>query len=277
MSPRREACVIGHPVAHSRSPLIHGHWLALYGIDGVYRKAAVAPEDLAAFVASMPDRGTVGANVTVPHKEAMVSLCARLTPAAARVGSVNTIWFDGDTLCGDTTDGQGFIAALDQDAPGWDAAKTETAVVIGAGGAARAIVDALKRHGISDVVVASRTSSRSERLAQDLDCRWARPDTLSDALPTTGLLVNTTPAGMAGQPALDFDLSGLPAHAVVDDIVYVPRETPLLLAARARGLRTVGGLGMLLHQAVPGFAHWFGVRPEVTPALRALVEADIAG
>ncbi len=188
---------------------------------------------------------------------------------------MNTLWFEGDLLCGDSTDGEGFAAALDQDAPAWDDNKAE-AVVLGAGGAARAVVDALQQRGFARIVVASRTPARGLALAEALDCRWVSLDAVADELRAVTLLVNTTPAGMAGRAPLALPLAGLNAAAVVNDIVYVPRDTPLLQAARARGLRTVGGLGMLLHQAAPGFERWFGVRPDVTADLRTMIEADIA-
>ena len=269
------ACVIGWPVAHSRSPLIHNHWLARYGIEGSYEKVAVPPDDLAAFVAAMRPSGYIGGNVTVPHKEAMAALCQRLSPVARRTRSVNTIWFEQDELCGDSTDGAGFVAALDQAAPGWDGDRSR-AIVLGAGGAARAIVDVLQQRGFQSLVVASRTRARGMELTAAMGCQWSELDHAADDLFATSLLVNTTPAGMRGQEALDFDISRLGAKAVVSDIVYVPRETPLLRQARDQGQRVVGGLGMLLHQAVPGFERWFGIRPEVTPDLAALVEADIA-
>ena len=270
-----KAFVIGWPIDHSRSPLIHGFWLQHLGLAGSYEKVAVAPENLSDFVITMRERGFVGGNVTIPHKEAIVGLCDRLTPAAARLGAVNTVWFEGDALVGDTTDGIGFLSALDQDAPGWDI-EAGVAVVIGAGGAARAIVAALQQRGFKSIMVASRTASRAKALARRFDCVWCEMDLMQDGLAGSDLLVNTSPAGMKGQPALDLDLGELKPGAVVNDIVYVPRETPLLLRARMHDLRIVGGIGMLLHQAAPGFERWFGVRPEVTPALRTLVEADIA-
>ena len=269
------AFVVGWPIAHSRSPLIHGSWLDRNGIIGSYEKVAVAPDGLEGFVAELRAGVFAGGNVTIPHKAAAAVLCDRLTPTAARLGAVNTLWIRDGELWGDSTDGAGFLGALDQETPGWDFHKTR-AVVVGAGGAARAIVEALVGRGFFDVVVANRTLDRARTLTERLG---GRPETLAGLpglLAGCDLLVNATSAGMQGQPPLDLELSALPAHAVVDDIVYVPRETPLLLAAAARGLRTVGGLGMLLHQAAPGFARWFGVVPTVTADLRALVEADIA-
>ncbi len=271
----RHAGVVGWPIAHSRSPLIHRHWLARHGLAGTYEKIAVPPEELAVFVARLRSGDYVGGNVTIPHKEAVFALCDRLTPAAERLGAVNTLWMDGGELWGDSTDGAGFSSALDAEAEGWDVHKRR-AVVIGAGGAARAIVDALVARGFAEILVANRTLARAEALTQRLGGTSLPLEALPEALAGADLLVNTTSAGMHGQLPLDLDLAALPAHSVVDDIVYVPRETALLRAAAARGLRTVSGLGMLLHQAVPGFARWFGVTPAVTPELRALVEADIA-
>lgn len=271
----RHAGVIGWPIAHSRSPLIHRHWLARHGLAGTYEKIAVPPEELAVFVARLRSGDYVGGNVTIPHKEAVSALCDRLTPAAERLGAVNTLWMEGGELWGDSTDGAGFLGALDTEAEGWDVHKRR-AVVIGAGGAARAIVDALVARGFAEILVANRTLARAEVLTRRLGGTSLPLEALPEALAGADLLVNTTSAGMPGQPPLDLDLAALPLHAVVDDIVYVPRETALLHAAAARGLLTVGGLGMLLHQAAPGFARWFGVTPAVTSELRALVEADIA-
>ena len=275
MSGPPKACVVGWPIEHSRSPLIHGYWLRTMDLKGSYERIAVAPGDLAAFLALMPASGFVGGNMTIPHKEAAAAACAVLTPAAARLGAVNTLWWDEGTLHGDTTDGAGFCAALDAEAPGWDERRGR-AIVLGAGGAARAIVDALRIRGFADIVVANRTIDRAEALVERLGGRAAPVAAVPGLLGATELLVNATSAGMAGRRPLEIDLSSLPAHAVVDDIVYVPQITSLLRQATSRGLRTVGGLGMLLHQAVPGFARWFGARPVVTPELRRQVEADIA-
>ena len=269
----KHAGVIGWPIAHTRSPLIHRHWLVHHGVAGTYDKVAVEPDDLAAFVSSVRSGDYVGCNVTIPHKEAAAALCDRLTPAAQRLQAVNTLWTDGGELWGDSTDGAGFLGALDQEAQGWDA-HLGRAVVVGAGGAGRAVVAALVARGFADVIVANRARERAVALTQRLGGTPLAFAALPGALEGADLLVNTTSAGMDGQPPLDLDLSALPPHAVVDD-VYVPKETALLRAAAARGLRTVGGLGMLLHQAVPGFARWFGVTPEVTSALRALVEKDV--
>ncbi|MCK0206786.1 shikimate dehydrogenase [Starkeya koreensis] len=273
----RHAAVIGHPVAHSRSPLIHGYWLKQHGIDGEYGLRDVAPDAIEDFLADFPAAGLVGANVTVPHKEAAFRAAASRDPVAQALGAVNTLWLEDGRLHGANTDVYGFLANLDAAEPDWARALGE-AVVLGAGGAARAIVYGLISRGIDRVVVANRTRARAEALRHQfgpavLPVDWRD---LAGRLNGCRLLVNTTSLGMKGQPPLDIDLAALSPDALVTDIVYVPLETPLLKAAKARGLATVDGLGMLLHQAVPGFERWFGVRPQVTPELRALALADLA-
>ena len=270
------AFVCGHPIAHSRSPLIHGHWLRHHGIAGSYTAIDVEPGEFPAFLDLLRAGSHRGGNVTIPHKEAAFALADRKDAAAAAIGAANTLWMDGATLHGSNTDAYGFIANLDERAPRWDARKGP-AVVLGAGGAARAVLFALGERGFTDIRIVNRTVVRAKALAAHFGPSFsahaqdAAPELLSDAT----LLVNTTPAGMHGQAELPADLDALPDGALVADIVYVPLETPLLAAAARRGLRTVDGLGMLLHQAVPGFERWFGVRPEVTPELRAMIEADI--
>ncbi len=275
--PGPRAFVIGHPIAHSRSPLLHGHWLKTLGLPGSYEKVDVPPEALPAFVAGMADAGFVGGNVTVPHKTAMLDLVDELDDDARAIGAVNTVWFQGGRLWGGNTDSIGFMSNLDDEAPGWDAT-ARRALVIGAGGAARAIVHGLLQRGL-DVTVANRSLPKAEALSQAF-ARLPSPqgmDAVPDLLPTADLVVNTTSLGMVGKPPLALPLDRLDPKVTVCDIVYVPLETPLLRDARSLGLRTVGGLGMLLHQAVPGFARWFGTKPAVTPALRALLEADVRG
>ncbi|MGI3902847.1 MAG: shikimate dehydrogenase [Janthinobacterium lividum] len=271
------AFVIGHPISHSRSPLIHGHWLKIHGLPGSYEKIDVAPEELGAFIASLKENGFVGGNVTVPHKARVLEIADAVDEAADAIGAANTLWFDDDDLVAGNTDALGFLANLDQEAPGWDA-KGGAAVVLGAGGAARAVIHGLIERGF-DVALANRTFMRAVDLAEEHEEGvWAYAwEELPQLLRTADLVVNTTSLGMTGQPPLDIVLDGLRRDALVCDIVYAPLETPLLAAARALGLRGVGGLGMLLHQAVPGFERWFGVRPEVTPELRALIEADVRG
>ncbi|AZO10503.1 MULTISPECIES: shikimate dehydrogenase [unclassified Mesorhizobium] len=271
----RRAFVTGHPIAHSRSPKIHGHWLAQYGIDGSYQAIDVALADFARFLKSIGAGGYRGGNVTIPHKEAAFAGVARRDHAAEQIGAVNTLWFEDGVLWGGNTDGHGFAANLDDHAPGW--AANGPAVVLGAGGASRAVIHALKQRGIGDIRIVNRTLARAQELADRFGAgvsahgAGAVGELLSDA----GLLVNTTALGMHGNEALAADPAGLPGHAIVTDIVYMPLETPLLAAARTRGLKTVDGLGMLLHQAVPGFELWFGQKPEVTPELRRIIVADI--
>jgi shikimate dehydrogenase len=270
----RAACLIGWPAAHSRSPLIHHYWLRKLGIAGGYNIEAVPPEGFAEFVLHLSTHGFVGANVTIPHKERALIL-SKPDERASAVGAANTLWYEGDELRSTNTDIEGFINNLDVCAPGWDTA-TE-ALVLGAGGAARAVVFGLIERGIKRVHLANRTVGRARALADQFGASvdpvsW---DAIRDLLPRAGLLVNTTSLGMHGQPPLEVDVGLLPPHAVVADLVYVPLQTPLLSAARARGLKSADGLGMLLHQAVRGFELWFGQRPEVTSELRDLVEADL--
>ncbi|MFZ0558230.1 MAG: shikimate dehydrogenase [Methylovirgula sp.] len=276
MTPR--AFIIGWPVAQSRSPLIHGTWLDELHIEGSYERLPVPPQELEVFLLSFRERGFVGGNVTIPHKEKAFALCTATTPTAAHLEAVNTLWMEGGKLNGDNTDTMGFLASLDEDVPGWGKA-LEKAVVLGAGGAARGIVYALLSRGARRIVVVNRSQARGEELRSRFGTSIVLADSgdLAGALAGADLLVNTTSLGMAGQPPLEIDLAPLPDHAIVADIVYVPLETVLLAQARRRGLKTSGGLGMLLHQAVPGFARWFGVRPRVTPELRARVAADIEG
>jgi shikimate dehydrogenase len=270
----RAACLIGWPAAHSRSPLIHHHWLHTLGIAGGYVIEAVPPEEFSDFVARLGNRGFVGANVTIPHKERVLGL-AQPDARARAIGAANTLWYEGDVLCATNTDVEGFINNLDASAPGWD--RTEEALVLGSGGAARAVVFGLLERGISRVHVVNRTAARVRALADQFGepVQPAGWDAVAGLLPRVGLLVNTTSLGMAGQPPLDLEIGALPPSAVVADLVYVPLETRLLASARARGLACADGLGMLLHQAVRGFELWFGARPEVTPELRTLVETDL--
>lgn len=269
------AVVLGWPITQSRSPLIHGHWLKVHGLSGTYDRLAVPPEEIEAFLRGLPASGLAGANVTVPHKEIAYRIATERDAVAEATGAVNTLWMENGKLCATNTDVHGFTANLDDFAEGWDR-NPGAAVVLGAGGASRAVVWGLLGRGFA-VRVVNRTLERAEDLAARFGPKvtahgWdALPRLLADA----GLLVNTTSLGMAGKGDLAVDLAPLPAGALVTDIVYVPLETPLLAAARARGLATVDGLGMLLHQAVPGFERWFGVRPSVTPELRRLILADI--
>jgi shikimate dehydrogenase len=273
----QRACVIGWPVEHSRSSLIHRYWLKQYGIDGAYEMEAVEPKDLARFLGSLAAHGYAGANVTLPHKEAALRLSAVADEAARAIGAANTLWLDrAGRLCAGNTDAYGFMTNLEAEAPDWNRGR-RSVMVLGAGGAARAILHGLLGEGAARILLANRTRNRAEALAQAFGpsvhvVDW---EDRHRALAGCGLLVNATSLGMTGKETLDIDLEALPDDAVVADIVYSPLETKLLAAARARGNRVVDGLGMLLHQAVPGFERWFGVRPEVTPALRAHVVAAL--
>lgn len=268
-----KAGVMGWPIAHSRSPVLHGHWLERYGIDGEYVALPVTPDDLGETVRHLADNGFVGANVTVPHKEKVMDYCASIDPIAKRIGAVNTlvVGIDGE-IEGRNTDAFGFIENIRAAIPDFQAT-AGPAVVIGAGGAARAIVAALIDAGAPDIRIVNRTASRAEVLASDLGPPVRAIDfaKISDVLADAALVVNSTSLGMTGQPALEIDLSNLPQTAIVNDIVYNPIETPLLRDARRRRNPVVDGIGMLLHQARPGFHAWFGMDPEVTPALRAAV------
>lgn len=268
----RIAGVFGWPAGHSRSPQLHNHWLERHGIDGAYVPLPVPPEHFCAAVRGVMAAGFVGANVTIPHKEAAFALCDERDASALRAGAVNTLVFSDGRILGSNTDGFGFLESLRAAAPAWRP-ENGPAVLLGAGGAARAIVAALLDAGVPEVVVVNRTPERAEELARAIggNIRAAAVPPLA----TAALLVNTTSLGMAGQPPLEIDLSPLPAHAVVADAVYVPLETPLLRAARARGLAAMPGLGMLLHQARPGFSLWFGVDPVVDQALHDAVAGDI--
>ena len=271
----RAACVIGWPIEHSRSPLIHNYWLKRYRIPGAYRSEAVPPEKFRNFVQSLAERGYVGANVTVPHKEAALAL-SQGDDRARAVGAANTLWLDG-ALRSTNTDVEGFLHNLDACAPGWDGDAT-TAVVLGAGGAARAVIYGLLERGTRRIIALNRTQARAQDLPGRFGPRvdiagWNERDRW---LAEASVLVNTTTLGMQDEPDLVLDITRLPEHAIVTDLVYVPLVTPLLRAARARSLRTGDGLGMLLHQAVRGFQLWFGREPEITSELRGLVESDLS-
>jgi shikimate dehydrogenase len=272
----RLACLIGWPAAHSRSPLIHHHWLRTLGVPGGYVIEAVPPDELQDFVFRLALRGFVGANVTIPHKERALALTNPDSRARA-IGAANTLWFEDGELRSTNTDVEGFLNNLDASAPGWE--EIEEALVLGAGGSARAVVFGLLERGIPRVNLVNRTHERAQALADQFGdkVRPAPWQSFTDLLPRAQLLVNTTSLGMRGQPPLELDVDRLPDRAVVADLVYVPLVTPLLASAKTRGLRTADGLGMLLHQAVRGFELWFGRRPQVTPELRALVEGDLTG
>jgi shikimate dehydrogenase len=270
----KSVCVIAWPAGHSRSPLIHNYWIKLHNIDAEYRREAVPPEKFADFVTHLRAHGYIGANVTIPHKQPALTL-SEPDERARAVGAANTLWYDGDVLRSTNTDVEGFLANLDVATPGWDRG-LESAVVLGAGGGARAAVFALLAREVSRITVINRTVEHAEDVQKKFGARVrvAGWNEITGLLGGAALLVNTTTLGMVGQPPLEINLR-CPASLVVVDLVYDPLDTALLKAARERGLRVADGLGMLMHQAVRGFELWFGVRPEVTPELRALVEADL--
>lgn len=270
-----KAFVIGHPINHSRSPLIHGAWLAQHAICGTYEAIDVATADLPVFFARLREGEFAGGNVTIPHKQSVFALCDSIDPLASTIGAVNTLVFDKGRIHGSNTDYLGFLGNLDASAPGWDQTG-KPAIVLGAGGAARAILVALQSRNIA-VHLLNRTPASADQLAAQLGGAIASGalDSFNALAPGAGLVINTTSIGMHGTAFENLNLDLLAADALVTDIVYVPLLTPLLAQAQARGLRTVDGLGMLLHQAVPGFEAWFGLRPCVTEQLRARIAATL--
>jgi shikimate dehydrogenase len=271
-----KACVIGWPISHSRSPLIHGYWLKQHKIDGSYTRQPVEPSALHEFLSTLSSAGYAGCNVTIPHKENTYRLVTAADETTERLGAVNTVFVREGKVFGTNTDGEGFINSLYQSAPGLSLSN-ERAVVIGAGGASLAVVNAILEQGASEVAVANRTIEKVDVLRQRFGTRvvpldW---DHMSDQLSECSLLVNTTSLGMKGQPGIELDLARLSPSAVVSDIVYTPLRTKLLQDAARKGHVVVEGLGMLLHQAVRGFSLWFGVTPEVTPELHTLAARDI--
>jgi shikimate dehydrogenase len=274
----RRAFVIGWPISHSLSPQLHGYWLKQHGIEGSYEKIALPPEDLDEFLQNIGKNKFVGGNVTIPHKQKTFAKIANPNATAKRLEAVNTLWFENGLLKAGNTDCYGFSANLDDFAPRWRKAKT--ALVLGAGGASSAVLLALVNAGIEKIFIINRTRSRAESLAKKMAAKEMRPnkaqcqficadmDDLPNFLRQSDILINTTSLGMEGQPPLEIDISALPGSAIVSDIVYNPLETPLLIRAKAANLSVVDGIGMLLHQAVPGFEKWFGVRPEVTADMR---------
>lgn len=272
------AGVIGWPVAHSLSPRLHGYWLDHHNVDGAYIPMPVSPDHIEMAIASLPKLGFCGANVTVPHKIAAFNAADELSQAATTIGAVNTLICREDgSIFGDNTDGYGFIANLKAGAPNWDPLAAP-ALVLGAGGAARAVVWSLLDAGVPNVMIANRTTEKAQVIANDMDgpitvIPW---DDRSDAVEGAGLIVNTTALGMTGKPSLEIDLGRAAQLTLVTDIVYAPLETPLLRDAASHGCKVVDGLGMLLHQAVPGFDAWFGVWPDVTDDLRTHVLAGLA-
>jgi len=271
------AFVTGYPVRHSRSPLIHGYWLKQLGLAGSYRAHEVPVEDFEAFISSLKDgsSGFVGGNVTIPHKEAAFKLADRPDELSEELGASNTLWLENGKLHATNTDGRGFTANLDERHPGWD--RSNRAVILGAGGASRAVIQAVRDRGFKEIHVVNRTVERAQELADRFGARvHAHPmAALGEVMQGAGLFINTTSLGMDGEAAPRIDFSPLVEGAVVTDIVYVPLKTPLLAQAEEQGFPIVDGLGMLLHQAVPGFEKWFGKRPAVDETLRALIIADM--
>ena len=274
---RPAACVIGYPAKHSRSPKLHGYWLEKYRIDGDYRAEEIAPEDFPGFIQNLAAKGYAGANVTMPHKDAALEL-SEPDDRALAVGAANTLWLEDGKLLSTNTDVEGFQGSLDAASPGGEE-HAQTAVVLGAGGAGRAVIYGLLERGVKTVHVVNRTIQKAEDLKERFSdaIKPATWDTLPDLLPGANLLVNTTSLGMHDQPPLDVDLSAMGESSIVADIVYVPLQTPMLAAAEAQGFPTANGLDMLLHQAVRGFELWFGVRPEVTKEQYEMLAADITG
>ncbi|WP_026619482.1 shikimate dehydrogenase [Ensifer sp. WSM1721] len=271
------AFVTGYPVKHSRSPLIHGYWLKQFGIEGSYRALELTPEAFPVFIRQLKDgtAGFCGGNVTIPHKEAAFRLSDRPDELSAELGAANTLWLEDGEVCATNTDGRGFVANLDERAKGWD--RISTAVVLGAGGASRAVIQAIRDRGVKAIHVVNRTPERAQELADRFGgAVHAHPmAALAETMSGAGLFVNTTSLGMDGEPAPAIDFSPMAGDAVVTDIVYVPLKTPLLRQAEEQGFRIADGLGMLLHQAVPGFEKWFGRRPVVDETLRQIIISDM--
>lgn len=267
------AAVIGHPIAHSKSPMLHGYWLKTYGIEGHYIPMDVSPDDLETVLRNMHKMGFVGANVTIPHKTRALEIADQVTDRATLIGAANTLIFHEDgKILADNTDGYGFIQNLRQSAPEWDP-EAGPAVVLGAGGAARAVVASLLDVGVPEIFISNRTRVRAEQLRDDFGARlkvveWVQA---GEVMEDGATVVNTTSLGMTGKPELKVSLEGLQPGSLVTDLVYTPLRTPFLDEAQARGCMTVDGLGMLLHQATPGFERWFGPRPEVTEELRQVI------
>lgn len=272
----KKACVIGWPIEHSRSPLIHNYWLKKYGIDAFYEKKAVEPKNVAHFIANLAASEFTGCNVTIPHKETAFQAVAMADEIASRLGAVNTVYLRDGVVCGTNTDGEGFIASLRHSHPKFNL-RDKTVIIIGAGGASKAIIGALLDEGVGKIGIINRTRERiCDLQAQFGSGIYEISGTNSkDALKSCRLLVNTTSQGMEGQPSLELEIQSLNPDSLVADIVYAPLETDFLGNARKRGNPVLGGLGMLLHQAVRGFELWFGVKPEVTPELYALIAADV--
>lgn len=272
----QKAFVIGHPIAHSRSPMIHNHWLRHHNIVGEYEAVDVAPDKLPDFIEQMRAGAYIGGNVTIPHKLAVFDICDTISSDARTIRAVNTLVMRDEGLYGFNTDLAGFLGNLDQNAPDW-AKDSQNAIVLGAGGAARAVLIGLAQRGFNKIFILNRTLETAQDLARELPGPFeAAPlSDFNNLAPTASVVVNTSAVGMHGSRFEGLDLAKLPPTALVTDIVYTPLETPLLADARKLGLKTVDGLGMLLHQAVPGFKAWFGIEPEVTDELRTMIVNDL--
>ena len=276
MITEKKACVIGWPISHSRSPMIHGYWLNKYNISGSYTKLAVEPEKLPDFISSLRAGNYIGCNITIPHKEAAFQLSDIKHEAAMAVGAANTLWVENGQVHATNTDTYGFMTHLNTSASEWNNEK-KPVVVLGAGGAAKAIIYGLLEEGVSEVRIINRTKKRAEKIKENLSGNINIYDLqeTEKALSGAQLLINTTSLGMIGSDKLEIDLSPMSKDSVVSDIVYAPLKTDLLLQAERKNFKTVDGLGMLLHQAVPGFETWFGTKPEVTQELRDIVISDL--
>lgn len=271
-----KVCVIGWPINHSRSPLIHNYWIRRHGLNALYERRPVPPEDLVGFFVGMKAQGYIGCNVTIPHKESSIRAIDLPDRRVKRIGALNTVFFRDGKSCATSTDGEGFFQNVISHVPGITI-KNKTIVIIGAGGAARAIVDRLQEESPKTIYIINRNLDRAQQIKLDFgkNIEVGSFNSLPELLSETDLLVNATSLGMTGNETLELNVGLLPKTAIVADVVYVPLATELILRAKAEGLRTVPGLGMLLHQAVPGFELWFGIRPEVTAELYDLVARDI--
>lgn len=274
----KKAFVCGHPIKHSRSPILHGYWIDKHNIEGSYGIKDIAPANIDSFIKSMKENAFVGGNFTIPHKEAAYKAVDKLDEAAQKIGAVNTIWFEGDLLVGGNTDAHGFTANLDQHAKGWDSnPQTKTAIVFGAGGASRAVLYSLIARGVSKIYLVNRTIEKVNNLAAEFG-KTIQPKTIYEIetiLSKADIFINATSLGMKESDKYPFDIGALKKTALVTDLVYTPLQTILLKDAKNAGLKTVDGLGMLLHQAVPGFEKWFGIKPEVTDELRQIIVKDL--
>lgn len=272
------AFVVGYPIKHSRSPLIHGYWLKQLGLKGSYRAEAVTPDAFADFMLALKEgrSGFAGGNVTIPYKEQAFALAGRPDDLSAELGASNTLWLDDGQIYATNTDGHGFTANLDERAPGWD--QCSTAVILGAGGASRAVIQAVRDRGVKTIHVVNRTTARAQELADRFGpAVLAQPmEALREVMVDAGLFINTTSLGMDGAEVPEIDFTVMTGGSIVTDIVYVPLKTPILAQAEMQGFVTVDGLGMLLHQAAPGFEKWFGKRPVVDAALRQIIIDDMA-